>query len=184
MPVTDETYYRGDLNIPGTDEATKQRLKWFIENYEKELLLDLFGYGMYKLYSDEANIAEQRWVDLTTGVEYTCYSKGYKWGGIGRLLACYVYYHYMRDQSSKSTPVGEVKGKVENSNSASVNHKMIRAWNEMSESIVQMFYYLNAKKEVYPELYTEGGGYYFTPYYWWPSYGHFNKYGKINAFGI
>lgn len=192
MSLIDETYFVGDLNIPGTgNQSIGERLDVFIQKHETELLEDLFGYEMYKAFTD--NPTAQKWIDLRDGAEYTYQGRTLRWRGLlikdnpdapRSLIANYVYFHWMRDNVTSTTTSGEKKSQAENSSNASANVKMARAWNEMSDQIAKMYYFLYASTNDYSQLYLEGSGYYFTPYYWWPSYTHFGKYGKINLLGI
>jgi hypothetical protein len=85
MPLIDRSYFIGDLNIPGTDKVSiQERLDWFIENYETELLKDILGYQFYAAFlqglagSPVATI----WTDLLQGVEYTDFNdRKQKWVG-------------------------------------------------------------------------------------------------------
>lgn len=189
MSLIDKTYFVGELNIPGkADQSIGQRLDWFIEKYETELLEDLLGYDAYLSFTNDG--AAERWTDLKNGKVYTYYTRTHKWKGLlnvdnqRSLIANYIYFHWMRDQATVTTTSGEKKTKAENSDNASASFKVIRAWNEMCEQIAQMFYFLHANPVTYPEFTYEGDGYYYNPFYWWPSYTHYGKYSKINLLGL
>lgn len=66
-------------------------------------------------------------------------------------IANYVYYWFMRNNVTQSTPMGEVATSNENATVNNAVHKMTRAWNEMDHWVEQMFSYLNASRTVYPE---------------------------------
>ena len=67
------------------------------------------------------------------------------------LIAAYVYYWYMRNNWTSTATTGEVKPQNENAAIANPALKMVRAWNEMSEWICELVYYLDAKKDDYTE---------------------------------
>lgn len=67
------------------------------------------------------------------------------------LIANYVYYWFMRNNVTQSTPMGEVATANENSTVNNPVHKMSRAWNEMNHWVEQLNSYLNASRSVYPE---------------------------------
>lgn len=74
MPLINESYFVGQLNIPDTDQAaTLERLNWFIERYEREFLVDVMGYRLYKAFVTgitQANV-DTRWKNLLKGCEFT-----------------------------------------------------------------------------------------------------------------
>jgi hypothetical protein len=158
--LIDETYFVGAINIPNTDKiAVLERLTYFIEKYEPELLKALLGYGLWKLW--EVDPEEVPFDGITLGAEYTDYAgRLQKWQGLTitdgtdspySLIAYYIYYHWMRDQASQTTGIGEVKSKGENSDPASPVLKMVNAWNEMSAWIYDLTTFLNRSQETFPE---------------------------------
>lgn len=74
MPLINESYFVGQLNIPDTDQAaTLERLNWFIERYEREFLVDVMGYRLYKAFVTgitQSNV-DTRWKNLLKGCEFT-----------------------------------------------------------------------------------------------------------------
>jgi hypothetical protein len=84
MPLTDYTFFVGELNIPNIDKPeVLEELNRFIVKYEDELLTALLGYEMYKLFKAglTADPIEQLWVDLLTGAEFTYSNRLSKWKG-------------------------------------------------------------------------------------------------------
>lgn len=67
------------------------------------------------------------------------------------LIANYVYYWYQRNNHTQTATTGENKAANENSLIANPALKMVRAWNEMSEWICDLVYYLNSKKDDYTQ---------------------------------
>lgn len=87
-------------------------------------------------------------------------------------IANYIYYQWMKDQVTQTVGLGEAKTKAENAEVVSPAMKMIRAWNEMSERIYEMLYYLQVRQKDYPD--------------WWLVQAQHaaRKYRTINQFGI
>lgn len=86
MPLIDRSYFIGALNIANTNGVEAQeRLDWFIEKYEPDLLIDLLGYPLYRAFMDGLTGApvDQKWTDLLQGVQYTDQAgRLTKWRGI------------------------------------------------------------------------------------------------------
>lgn len=85
-------------------------------------------------------------------------------------IANYVYWHWMKDATTQTVALGQVKSKSENAEIVSPAEKMVRAWNEMSEWVEELYYYFNANYSVYPEWRFENDG--------------FRKMRRTNTFGI
>lgn len=188
MPLIDETYFIGELNIPNTDRpSVSEALMHFIAVREKELLTDLLGYEAYKDFL--ANPATQKWLDLKNGKEYTINDKLYKWEGLieannQSLIACYVYYWWTRNAVSVSTGIGETKPLSENAVSASPADKMVKAWNMMSDKIRMLFHFLYYNADVYGDWdYYMHWSVDINGFYGWhnPLYSYRWKYGYINS---
>ena len=162
--IIDQSYFVGEINIPGTDKPdVQERLTWFIAKYEPVLLRALLGHTLYKAFLAGKGAGEvpgeQRFLDLLNGVEFSTGSRTEYWPGLiqpgegyGRsLIANYVYYWYMRDQASQTTAVGEAQAGTDGAARVSPALKMVRAWNEMSASIDELFVFLSANMATYPE---------------------------------
>lgn len=68
-------------------------------------------------------------------------------------IANFIYYWYQRSQVTNTGGVGESKTQTENAIPVSPGEKMASAWNKMVEMNVQMYRFLNANKDTYPEWY-------------------------------
>ena len=122
MSLIDYTYFTGEINIP--QAATNDRLTQAINQYEKEFLILLLGYELYKaLIADLDGGVPQtdRFKDLIQGAEFTHSYNGedrlLKWEGLTNdtllsPIAFYVYYKFVeRDISEwKTSGVGVVPG--------------------------------------------------------------------------
>jgi hypothetical protein len=65
-------------------------------------------------------------------------------------IANYVYYWYMRDNASQTVGNGEKKNKSENAVDANPNHKMCRAWNEMTDAVRVLREYMRINTVDFP----------------------------------
>ena len=165
--IIDKTYFDGgELNIPGTDTTPiSGKIQSFISKYEPLFLQRTLSYPLSKLFiaDNYPTPTDQRFIDLLNGgVEYTdCHGKTKLYGGLNDKLespiAMYIWYWYQRNTVSYNTSQGEQKGKTENAANVSVSMKQMRAWNEMSNLICQLWEYLkyavdNTGAKVYPEF--------------------------------
>lgn len=177
MALIDESYFVGELQIVNTDKThILERLENFINKYELEFLRDIMGYDLYKAYTAgiAVNPPDVKWTNIKAGVEYTgSDDRLHKWEGLAKPLANYVYYWWQKDQDTQTVGLGEVKTKGENSVNVSPIRKMVRAWNEMSDQVSSLYYYLNSN----PDTYTEWRDY---PY----RYRTRISYRRVNEFGI
>lgn len=159
----DRTYFVGEINIPGTGSlAVQERLNFFIEKYEKELLRALLGYELYDAFvaGTKDKTEEQidpKWKDLRDGKTYTASnSKKASWGGLWDSttkqspIANYVYYWWTRDKASHTSEVGETS-EGDTAVKVSPVAKQARAWNEISDRVLELHRFMNHHLDVYPE---------------------------------
>lgn len=141
MSLIDATYFKNDINLPS---ETYGNLTGFIAKFEKELLIRLFGYGLYKLIAayDSAHPTEtaQRIRDIIEGKEFTDGDYTYKWNGLVNtekesIIAYYIYYHVMRDRVSQTSTTGEIIPAHENAEAIEIQAKVQSAWRKMLELI-------------------------------------------------
>ncbi len=134
MAQISNLYFVKEINISGN--ALSNDMAEYITQYEKEALIMLLGYPLYKDFI--ASPGDTRWARLATGHEYTVdYIDGettVKWNGMANsdlisLLAYYVYYYYMKFHVSDTTSVGESITEKENAFSISPVAKMVSSWN-------------------------------------------------------
>jgi hypothetical protein len=64
-------------------------------------------------------------------------------------IANYVYYWFMRNNATQTAATGEVKGTSENSANVSASVKIVRAWNEMAETVREMNEFLMTFRDLY-----------------------------------
>jgi hypothetical protein len=169
-----DQYNMINLPVPSADDRTG-----FITHFEKEYLIRVFGYTLYKLIAAyNANTSPQRIKDIVTGKEFEESPFTYKWNGLINAekespIAYYVYFKYMKAHETHTTTQGEKKNKGANSDNVINDHKLINAWNEMCQltgnqndyRVDSIYYFMTKNIETYPEWQFEG-------------------FEKINSFGI
>ncbi len=182
--LIDQSYFIGEINIPGlTSEDVSGNLDYFISKYETEYLRLALGYPLWKALSDSMDPLTARFERLLYGYEFeNCHGNMDYWTGLintpdeiqeGALrkttpIANYIYYNWSCDNITFTTTIGEVKGKAENSTSASVVQKQSRAYNEMSALTDKMLEFVKANAADYPEF----------------NNCHTNPFGRTNIFNL
>lgn len=135
--LIDKTYFVGDINLPPQaldgDYAT---IDGYISKYEKEVLLKLLGYDLYKELKAEidADSYSEKWDKFVNGAEYKVDDYTVKWNGLINdekvsLIAYYIYFNFVRDNISDTTIIGEVLSVGENSQRVTPADKMANAYN-------------------------------------------------------
>ena len=162
--IIDKTYFIGEINIPGLQSTDVQaKLNVFINKYESEYLELALGYSFAKLFAAglAADTPPTKWTDLKDGAEYeNADGITKKWKGLSNSMknspiANYVYYWHTRDNATYTAPMGEVKGKSENSVSTSGAIKQMRAYNAMVDMTRSLHEFLLCKKASSVLVYTE-----------------------------
>jgi len=136
MSLIDKTYFVHDINIPDDDY---EALAPIITRYEKEILISLFGYALWKLINAyNSGTSPQRIKDIVEGKEYTVSGETIKWNGLQNtdkisLIAYYVFYWYLRNETTRTSTLGEVGSKNENAIPASPAQRLSGAWHRLRE---------------------------------------------------
>jgi len=136
MSLIDKTYFVKDINIP---DSTYSDLTAYIATNEKAILIKLLGYEIWKLVDAyNAVTSPQRILDLVEGVEYDVDGYTIKWNGLKNtdlisLIAYYVYYLWLKDNTTFTTKSGELKSIGENAEIANPTVKMVNAWNKLRD---------------------------------------------------
>lgn len=161
MATIDATYFFRHLTVAQKSDANvSSSLTSFIEEHEDQLLLDLFGYDLYKAYKAGAGTT-QKYTDIRDGKEYTTRAGiSTKWRGLKytvgtakhSLIAAYVYWNWMRNEATVTTGTGEKTANAQNADNASPARKMVDAWNWMVDQIQELCEFLLSKQDDYPEF--------------------------------
>jgi hypothetical protein len=130
MSIINQTYFVRDVNLPA---GTLNTITASISRYERDILIQLLGYDLYKLVAAYANPGStQSIIDLVEGKEYLEGQYTVKWNGLINsdkvsILAYYVYIQYLRDHAVDFQNVGASASLVENSVNVGVSGLIQRA---------------------------------------------------------
>ena len=146
--LIDSTYFIGEISLPAQVlTGTLADINPFIVKYEREALIDLVGYTLYKqlkvgIEAGSPDYGEVKWKRLITGYEYSIDYLGdthlVKWNGLINselisLLAYYIYYQYVKYHATHTSGLGELLTNAENASKISPSQKMVNAWNRFIE---------------------------------------------------
>jgi hypothetical protein len=148
--INSSYFDKGDLYIPNNTDVnaglvgiTNQTdLDFYIEEYERELLINALGIVLY----EELQVAlvdlpssNQKWIDLVDGKTYTNPSNVVKrWEGLKgankqSLVACYIYTQYLRNYNETFATTGVVRNDSKNATNYDATPKYIKAYNKFIE---------------------------------------------------
>lgn len=132
----DKTYFTGAINLPGSVlDGTYALISDYITQHEKEILTDLLGYTLYKELAANYDAVSGKWYDFINGAEYTVGDYTVKWNGLINsekisLLSYFTYFHYVRDNVTSTSVIGEVLNIGENATRITPADKLVWAWNQ------------------------------------------------------
>lgn len=137
-------YFIREVNLPGNVlSGTLANITPYIEQYEREVLIDLLGYPLYKsllvgIAAGSPDYGSVRWKRLITGHEYDITYQGVdtqvKWNGLindekRSLLAYFIFYYYLKDHTTFTSNRGELAGLSENAVPFNPAQRLVKSWN-------------------------------------------------------
>ena len=145
--IVDETYFVRKYLVPNSGELNSgayEELQGYIDSKARLCLKDVLGYELFKDFDSnvtDGNIdagAPQKWLDLVNGVEYTLDGTLYRWNGLKEidgafkesLLTPFIFYHWLYDNASKMSGVGEVVINAKNAINVNSTQRLVSTWNE------------------------------------------------------
>lgn len=145
MALIDTTYFVGEISIPNiNDSIVKTDVEQAIDQYEKEILISLLGYPLYKELIDDLDESgdpqTDKYVDLVNGADFTLEFQGktftQHWNGLVNtekqsLIAYYVYCKYVERDHQHLSGVGSSMIQSENAERVSPALFIERAWSKM-----------------------------------------------------
>ena len=168
--IIDETYFQRNLHVPNSDELNTgayAELQEYIDSKARLCLKSALGYKLFNEFDGNVTNgvlddgAPQKWIDLVNGKEYTINGDLFRWEGLIQtegafnksLLANFVYYHWLNDNQSSVTGVGEVVLNAKNATNINSTQRLVSVWNEfvemyqgkMFEHYKHTYYYRNIK---------------------------------------
>ena len=168
------SYFKGEIAIANAlDNAPNSNLlgnglslDQFIARYERVILTQLFGYDLYKLFSEQFNVSpadglwtlksgvDTKWSDLLNGKEYELNGVTVKWQGLifkdgtindgidQSLIAYYVYTKFIEATEFNHSGVGMQSELSKNSTRVNARSKVAMAFNSFYDlAIGQATYY-------------------------------------------
>ena len=183
MIIIDSTYFEGgklaipqavsNTSITGNAPTIVVELNSYIDKYEEQLLKNAIGHANY----DALNTAiganpeldapgNEIWDALVNGKVYTYESTQVEWKGLRQtfgtiktsLIANYVYYHFLKDDSETYTTTGIVTNKASNADRQDPNVKLVEVWRDF----IKQYQYGH---ETCPRLLTNSWGAYGVDWY-------------------
>lgn len=141
--LIDVTYFNHPRDIPNTtyDEVISQ-VNDLVKEYQKEYLMGILGYDTYLLFAAGLAVVaptpiDAKWLAIRDGVTFTAWDgRQYAWTGLINAdkdspLADYVYYHWLRENQSHSSGIGETQAQPQAGRMTSSAQKQATAYNRM-----------------------------------------------------
>lgn len=167
--LIDTSYFNGETFIPGVEgSAISDVLVTFINKYEPDFLNKVLGVAFAKEVLEglaaTAENAENQWTRIVFGDTFTHCNTDYLWRGLKNsdtkdsVIARYVYKYYAQSRIiSQTTSLGESAAKMENSERVAMTHKLRQQWNELCDTVCELWAFLINKKDengaaVYPSF--------------------------------
>lgn len=163
MYIINETYFQAPKReIPNLNEADSRsfvELELLIDEKCRLLLLnfltfeqfsELNSYLLNGLFPAITTGIPQKWTDLVIGKgnwKGLIYSKG---TAKSSLLSDYVYYHYLIENVSYMTGIGDTKASSKGAISVNPNQRAVSVWNEFVEQYHYLLHYLNDNNVLFP----------------------------------
>lgn len=146
MYIIDPTYFIKDISVPNSEELNSGNadvLEMYIDKYARQLLKNALGYSLFNAFDSQVTDgvlnggADQKWIDLVNGLEYTKDGIVYKWQGLkyeeglykNSLLAKYVFFHWYKENVTSLSGIGEVNLQAKNSITVEPNQRLVSVWN-------------------------------------------------------
>ena len=167
--IIDNTYFdkgalyipnNKDINVSPVGTPTNQTdLDFFIEKYERELLLNALGVTLYyELQAELPTPSIQKWIDLVDGKTYTDNRGNVKrWDGLKghskqSVISFYVFCNFLRNDNETYATVGTVKNTAKNATIVDATPNYIKA----RDSFIDQ--YQGNQNSMYPTVITNRSG--------------------------
>lgn len=176
MAIIDNTYFEkgyayipNNKNInasPSGSPSVSSELDFFIDEYERELLINALGVTLYnELQTELPTPTAQKWIDLVDGKDYTISSKTKRWNGLKganmqSLIMFYVFCQYLRNDNSTYLTTGIGQSTANNAERSDPSPKYVKSWNLFLRQYQGDLYYND-----YPRVVTNRSGMMGLDYY-------------------
>lgn len=157
--LINSTYFINEITIAQINQpSVLEAVDDMVAKYEGDFIADVLGYSFAKLML--ANLTEARFVSIINGAEFTDVKTGYlkEWKGLANNttkhspIANYIFYKYVRAKHEQQGGITTLRPKAENADVVTAEYTLIKAYNEMVESICVLLQYILANLDVYPEF--------------------------------
>ena len=166
--IIDETYFVRKYLVPNAQElnsGANEQLKGYIDSMARLCLKDALGNVLFKDLDDNITAgnldgdAPQKWLNLVNGVEYVLDGTTYTWEGLIQengafnesLLTPFVFYHWLYDNQSRMSGVGEVVTIAKNAINVNSTQRLVSTWNDFVSN------YQTGCNNYSPSIYFKGG---------------------------
>lgn len=168
--IINASFFYGQLEIAQiTETSVAATVNRYIDTLEQDFLKKLFGYELSKLFLAGYG-AVGKYKDLLDGAEYTNrFGVPDKFRGLvfsdgegakkRSMIANYIYFYYLRQETTFTTGSGEKEIAAMNAEKASSRMKQVRAWNEMVGWVKELYEFLYVKESDYPSYFNTGKAY-------------------------
>jgi hypothetical protein len=163
LSIIDETYFIDDITLPTDSDAQLNKLNRFIAKTEKNELIRILGYELWKLFNAELPIpTSQRFIDILNGAEFEDNNGNTdKWNGLSNadlesFLAYFTYVNATTSNQLSASGQGATSNLFENAQDFSPISKQATAWNEGVCLYNKLHDFLTANDSDYPEWVDSG----------------------------
>lgn len=157
MAFCAKTDFVGDINLP-SEFLNSTQFNAFLLKYEKQILVSLLGFDLYKSFIDGLNVTlpatpAQKWTDLKDGKIYSDYDSTNtlvrkEYSGIVSVLKYFMFF-FMADYLNSTTSItGEINAKNENSELTSPTPKLVGIWNDSMDEVEKCKEFIEYSNEV------------------------------------
>lgn len=148
MYIIDDTYFQRELAIPNTNDTSSkasEELEQYIDEKCRLLILNVLPLVLVNEFDDllvngilpNAPETPVKWLNMVYGCEYELGGKTLKWNGLryeqgtykSSLLAEFTFYHWLKDNQSYVSGVGESKGNPKGATLVNSTQRLVTVWN-------------------------------------------------------
>lgn len=160
--LTNPTYHqKGRYFIPNSNDLSarptgqggaKDSVQYFIDVYERELLINFLGVDLYNelvtVYPNISDVGNEKWYNLVNGTDYVKDGISYRFDGLlgsnkNSLISAYIYCKYLENDNSYYSTTGIIKQTANNVNQFDPSPKYIASWLDFLEKYQDSYYTSN-----------------------------------------
>tara|TARA_Y100000385_G_scaffold279249_1_gene328672 strand:- start:742 stop:1260 length:519 start_codon:yes stop_codon:yes gene_type:complete len=135
--ITQQSMFVGELEVILSDNcAPDERLQYFIEKYEPQILRKILGQKFFNSLQTELNSGlTGEWAVLVNGGDFSIDGVTYQFEGLKNITAGFIYYWYHRDNAYNVAQTGGTLPMRKEATNKSMAFKQFTAWNKAVELI-------------------------------------------------